>query len=149
MYTRNPKANAKLTCFACQEDMKNENQTVADCDRQDWRATSARFTPPKGKHGLERRDRDDEEELSRIPILLSDDSDTWIDDIIDVELESEQEEETQSSPGLNLKQSFLKVEENSNEHKQGNQFWSPNPVSLAFLLGPRRRDRENEVRTTH
>jgi hypothetical protein len=113
MYTRNPKANAKLTCFACQEDMERESQVVADYERQDWRATSAKFPPPKGKHGSEHIDRDDEEEQRRIPIPLSDDSDTWLDEFLDDEdaSESEQEEETQSSSGLNLKQAFLKLDE--------------------------------------
>jgi hypothetical protein len=113
MYTRNPKANAKLTCFACQEDMERESRVVADYERQDWRATSAKFPPPKGKHGSEHIDRDDEEEQRRIPIPLSDDSDTWLDEFLDDEdaSESEQEEETQSSSGLNLKQAFLKLDE--------------------------------------
>jgi hypothetical protein len=157
MYTRNPKANAKLTCFACQEDMKSESQAVADCERQDWRATSARFPQPKGKHGSERRDRDDEEEQRRIPIPLSDDSDTWLDEFLDDEAESEREEETSPGSGLTFKQAFLTVEEKEtskktrhidvryhvareedmNENKKGTQFWSPNPTSLAFLIGPR------------
>jgi hypothetical protein len=34
MYTRNPKANVKLTCFACQEDMERESQGVEDCERK-------------------------------------------------------------------------------------------------------------------
>ena len=119
MYTRNPKANAKLTCFACQEDMTSESQTVADCERQDWRATSARFPQPKGKHGSERRDRDDEEEQRRIPIPLSDDSDTWLDEFLDDETESEQEEETSQSSGLTFKQAFLTVDRKKQVRKQG------------------------------
>jgi hypothetical protein len=42
MYTRNAEIDAKLTCLTCLED----NQTVADCERQDWRATSM-FKPNK------------------------------------------------------------------------------------------------------
>jgi hypothetical protein len=137
--------------------MERESQVVADCERQDWRATSAKFPPPKGEHGSKRRDRDDEEEQRRIPIPLSDDSDTWLDEFLDDESESGQEEETKSSSGLNLKQAFLKLDEkemikmtraidirfhvaregNINENKNGSQFWSLNPISLAFLLGPR------------
>jgi hypothetical protein len=63
--------------------------------------------------GSERRDRDDEEEQGRIPIPLSDDSDeyTWLDELVDDESGSEQEQEMGPSSRLNLKQAVLKLEE--------------------------------------
>jgi hypothetical protein len=126
--------------------MENESQAVADCERQDWRATSANFPPAKGKHGSERRDRDDEEVQRRIPTPLSDDSSTWLDEFLEDESKSKQEEETQPGSGLNLKQAFLKLEKNETikktRHKHERKTrkghsWSPNPLLLAFLIGPR------------
>ncbi len=92
--TTNLDPEVELFCQECRKDL-----TELDCGFDD------NINP---KRGMERRDRDDEEEWGRIPIPQSDDSDDepWLDESQSPESEQEEEDVTIETPAMGNEKRF-------------------------------------------
>ena len=122
--TTNLDPELELFCQEC-----GRNLTELDCGFDD---------NIKPKRGMERRDRDDEEEWGRIPIPQSDDSDNepWLDESSSPESEQEEEDVTIGPPVMRKQEGF-----SQNALMIVNNHVSVNKEStedFAFRNGPRR-----------
>ncbi len=121
--TTNLDPEVELFCQECGKDL-----TELDCGFDD------NINP---KRGMERRDRDDEEEWGRIPIPQSDDSDDepWLDESHSSESEQEEEDVTLETPAMGkekFSQNALMIVNNPmHVNKESTE-------DFAFRNGPRR-----------
>jgi hypothetical protein len=135
--TTNLDLEVELFCQECGKDL-----TELDCGFDD------NINP---KRGMERRDRDDQEEWGRIPIPQSDDSDDehWLDESHSPESEQEEEDVTIDTPVMGnekgLSQNALIIVNNPmHVNKESTE-------DFAFRNGPRRdgMNYPKERRITH